>query len=188
MANRAQFGHIRMVEGSRWPVLLRGFWRHISGLLIILFQIPNKGYYGEKNRPYYSLLVDQSVLRWSLARWSTRDTCFVGTFFQAGSDFSWQVVCLYGGGNIHGWRDLFFGLYFLHFPDIARNGNLGSIWAYLSFDGIPVTGLIEGFWKVYFRIADYPAPNLKPGKLWWEKPALLFPIEGAIVSRMGCST
>ena len=59
----------------------------------------------------------------------------------------------------HGDEIPFFGQYFLHFPDIARNGNQGSIRAYHSFGGVPVTGLNRGFLESCFRITDYPVLN-----------------------------
>jgi len=46
-----------------------------------------------------------------------------------------------------------------HFSNIARIGNQGSIRAYLSFGGVPVTGLNRGFLESCFRITDYPALN-----------------------------
>lgn len=50
--------------------------------------------------------------------------------------------------------------------------------------GIPVTGLIEGFLKIFFQIIDYPVPNSEQGILLEGKPDLLFPIGWLIVSWM----
>jgi hypothetical protein len=87
----------------------------------------------------------------------------------------------------HGETIHLFGLKPLHFSNIARNGNLGSIWAYQIIGGFQVTGLIEVFLKLFFRITDYPVPNSKQGIVCGEKPACLFPIGWPIGSQMGCS-
>ena len=73
----------------------------------------------------------------------------------------------------------------LCFSDIARNGNRGSIKADQVFGRPPLTGLIRGFWKSYFRITGHPVLNPERGILRGGKPALLFLIGGPIGSWTG---
>jgi hypothetical protein len=72
-------------------------------------------------------------------------------------------------------------------PNIARNGNQGSILAYSRFGRFLVTGLIGALLITFFRIPVIRAWNQKSPIFWGGKPALLFPIGWQIVFQMGWS-
>jgi hypothetical protein len=74
-----------------------------------------------------------------------------------------------------------------HDPNIARNGNLGSIQAYSLFGRFLVTGLIGALLSTFFRIPVIRAWNQKSPVLRGGKPALLFPIGWQIAVQMGWS-
>ena len=74
-----------------------------------------------------------------------------------------------------------------HEPNIARNGNQGSIRAYSFFMPVLVTGRIGALLSTFFRIPALRAWNQKSPVLRGGKPVLLFPIGRQIAVQMGWS-